>query len=62
MTIRRDNVEYHQGYRDFGRGVKDTECPYNYREEGDDCRYNRWQLGWIDAKHQAMWAQSADQY
>jgi hypothetical protein len=63
MTIRTDNVEYHAGYRAFGRGERDTDCPYSSRTDSSvDSRYNRWQLGWADAMRQVQWAQSADQY
>ena len=63
MTIRKDNVEYHAGYRAFASGVRDTDCPYNYRDSiSDDCRYNRWQLGWLDARSKAsgpsMWEET----
>ena len=63
MTTRTDNVEYHAGYNAFGRGERDTDCPYSSRMDSSvDSRYNRWQLGWSDAMRQAQWAQSADQY
>ena len=60
---RTDNVEYHEGLRAFGRGERDTDCPYSSRTDSSvDSRYNRWQLGWSDAMRQVQWAQSADQY
>jgi hypothetical protein len=60
---RTDNVEYHEGLRAFGRGERDTDCPYRPNTASPiDSRYNRWHLGWFDAQRQAQWAQSADQY
>jgi hypothetical protein len=60
---RTDNVEYHEGRLAFGRGERDTDCPYSSRSDRSiDSRWNRWQLGWADEMRQTMWAQSADQY
>jgi hypothetical protein len=61
--IRTDNVEYHEGYRAFGRGERDTDCPYKpSSHRGEDSRFNRWQMGWSDAFASAQAWQGADQY
>lgn len=60
---RSDNCEYHDGYLAFGRGKRDTDCPFNSSTDRSiDSRYNRWQMGWSDAAASARFSRVADQY
>lgn len=55
MVTRKDNVEYHKGFRAFGRGEGHNDCPYNPNIANPiDSRFNRWHLGWFDAERQAQ--------
>jgi hypothetical protein len=55
MITRKDNVEYHKGFRAFGGGEGQDKCPYRPNTADPiDSRYNRWHLGWSDAERQAQ--------
>jgi len=60
---RSDNCEYHDGYRAFGRGKRDTDCPFKFSTDRSiDSRYNRWQMGWRAAAASARFSRDADLY
>jgi hypothetical protein len=60
---RSDNCEYHDGYRAFGRGDRETDCPFkSSADRSIDSRYNRWQMGFNDAVASAHFGLVADQY
>jgi len=47
---RKDNSEYHSGYKAFANGEYFTTNPYHERTyHGMDSRHKRWNLGWDDA-------------
>ena len=55
MVTRKDNVEYHKGFRAFGCGEGHDTCPYRPNTDNPiDSRYNRWHLGWFDAERQTQ--------
>lgn len=60
---RSDNCEYHDGYRAFGRGLRDTDCPFkSSTDRSIDSRYSRWQMGFNDAVASAHFGLVADQF
>jgi hypothetical protein len=60
---RSDNCEYHDGYRAFGRGDRESDCPYkNSADRSIDSRYSRWIMGFSDAVASAHFGLVADQY
>lgn len=52
MTVRKDNSEYHEGYKAY-RDAKPADAnPYTdfQNRTHEDSRFNRWGLGWVDAR------------